>query len=150
MVSRGKRACVSIALGTALLLPGCGDDSESSDPVAAGQAAVATRACATCHQDDSPGILAGSTIPVPETSAYGLNLTPDATGVVEWSDDQLVRAILDGIDDEDELLCPQMPRYRTQGMSTTEAQSIVAYLRTLPAVSREIPESQCPPLKGGE
>jgi mono/diheme cytochrome c family protein len=150
MIVLRNRSLASIAFVAALLTAGCGEHSRSSDAVAAGQAAVTSRDCASCHQDESGSVLAGSTTPQPGTSAYPQNLTPDPTGVGEWSDDQLVKAILDGIDDENEPLCPPMPHYRDEGMTETEARNIVAYLRTLPAVSREIPESECPPLKGGD
>jgi hypothetical protein len=38
-----------------------------------------------------------------------------------------------------------MPRFPTMG--DIEARAIVAYLRSLPAVSRVIPDSNCPPVK---
>lgn len=130
---------------------GCGDDSNGGSSVARGEAAVEEQACASCHQEPGGAVLAGSTTAQPGTAAYAQNLTPDAeTGVAEWSDDQLVKAILDGIDDEDEPLCPPMPHYRDEGMSESEARDIVAYLKTLPPASHEIPESECPPLKGGD
>jgi hypothetical protein len=77
---------------------------------------------------------------------YGPNLTPDtATGIGSWTDDQIKTAILDGIDNQGERLCPQMSHFPT--MSSTELDSIVAFLRALPAVSHQTTPSVCPPLK---
>jgi hypothetical protein len=74
--------------------------------------------------------------------AYGANLTPDmATGIGSWTDDEIIRAIRTGKDDGDEQLCPTMPLY--PDMADPEAKDVVAYLRSLPAVSRDIPGSQC-------
>jgi hypothetical protein len=50
-----------------------------------------------------------------------------------------------GYDDGDEELCPTMPRFST--MTDAEAHAIIAYLRSLPAVSNQVPDSICPPLK---
>lgn len=61
----------------------------------------------------------------------------------------IVKAILSGVDDEGEELCSTMQRYGKLGMSETEARNIAAYLKSLPAVKNAVPESTCPPLKGG-
>lgn len=85
--------------------------------------------------------------------AYPANLTPDVeTGIGSWSDALVVRAMLAGVDDEDSPLCPPVPHFDGSGgdgrrMSDDETTSIVAYLRSLPPVRHEIPESSCPPLK---
>jgi hypothetical protein len=84
--------------------------------------------------------------PRPGTTAYAPNLTPDsATGIGDWTDDQIAKAIRAGIDDEDAALCPTMPHFST--LSDSNVKAIVAYLRSLPATSSEIPESVCPPIK---
>jgi mono/diheme cytochrome c family protein len=139
----------------------CGDDDDSAsntgddagmsngggDAVSKGKAAVETRECKSCHGSD----LAGSTTPYSGTKAtYPPNLTPDSeTGVGDWDEDTIVKAILTGIDDEDEQLCPTMPLFGKMGMTDTEAHNIAKYLKSIDAVSKDIPESSCPPVKGG-
>jgi hypothetical protein len=77
---------------------------------------------------------------------YGPNLTPDpTTGIGNWNDDQISTAILSGIDDMGERLCPQMQHFPDMGM--TELQSILGYLHSLTPVSHQVPGSHCPPLK---
>lgn len=71
------------------------------------------------------------------------NLTPDTdTGLGDWTDEQIKNAFLNGIDDDDEPLLSVMPYYVLHNMSAADADSIVMYLRSLPAVSNEIPERQ--------
>jgi len=73
---------------------------------------------------------------------FGANLTPDdATGLGRWSDGQVTRSILDGIDQDGLPLCGPDHVYGRRGMSGFEAASIALFLRTLPAVSRAV--SQC-------
>jgi len=143
---------------------GCGDapddgggtvDMLPADPVARGRFYVTARGCPTCHQSKDPadGTLSGTTTPRMGTMAYPANLTPDVdTGIGSWSDDVIMRAMLSGVDDQDAPLCPPMPHFDGTGgdgrpMSSDEQTSIIAYLRSLPPVHHEIPESSCPPLK---
>ena len=112
-----------------------------------GQMAAMTRACASCHGSD----FSGMTTPYAGTMAYPPNLTPDTqTGLGEWTEDMIAKAILTGVDDEDEQLCPTMPVFKDMGMTDAEAHDLAAYLKSLPAVSKDIPESSCPPIKGGD
>lgn len=115
-----------------------------------GRAAVETRACGTCHKA-ADGTLSGQTTPQPNTMAYPANLTPDSeTGIGEWSAEQIVKAVLTGIDDEDEQLCTTMPKFKDLGMTESEANDIAAYLKSLAPVKHEIPESSCPPIKSAK
>jgi mono/diheme cytochrome c family protein len=135
-------------------LTGCGSDSTSgsSDPVAAGKSAVSKYKCESCHTPPGNiGTLAGATEKYQDTDAYPANLTPDSdTGLGDWDTATIVKAILTGIDDEGESLCSTMPRFGTEGMTETEAENIAAYLKSLPAVKHEVPESECPGKGGGD
>jgi mono/diheme cytochrome c family protein len=125
-----------------ILAPACGgdDSSGSTGDVTAGKAAVTKYACQSCHGSD----LSGSTTPVPSSTAYAANLTPDAeTGLGDWDSATIKTAILTGIDDEGEHLCSTMPLFGKMGMTGTEATNIVAYLKSLSAVSKSVPESEC-------
>jgi mono/diheme cytochrome c family protein len=73
------------------------------------------------------------------------NLTPDPeTGVGQWSDDDLARAIREGIGHDGRALFPIMPYQRFRGMSDEDLASIVVYLRSLPAVRNPLPKSDVP------
>src|SRR5450755_978899 len=71
------------------------------------------------------------------------NLTPDPeTGAGTWSDDQLARAIREGIGHDGRALFPMMPYTRFREMSEEDLASVVVYLRSLPAVRHELPKTE--------
>jgi cytochrome c1 len=121
----------------------------SNDPaVQKGWMAALARGCATCHEPANTafGVLSGQTEPVPGTTSYGSNLTPDPdTGMDAWDAASIANALRKGVDDQDLPLCPAMPVY--MDMNDDEANSIASYLQSLAAVHRAIPSSVCPPLK---
>ena len=113
-----------------------------------GALAVERRGCADCHQATEPdaGTLSGRTTPLPGTTVFPNNLTPDLqTGLGAWTDDQNARAIRDGFDAKGHQLCLQMARFKD--MSDEEALELVTYLRSLPSVTRAIPGSHCGGIK---
>jgi mono/diheme cytochrome c family protein len=113
-----------------------------------GEAVAKKYNCGTCHNPEkaTDGILSGQMSPRPMTMAYGANLTPDKdTGILDWTDDDIITAVRTGIDDEGDELCLAMPRFKTMGDG--DAHDLVAYLRSLKAVNRTIPDSMCPPIK---
>ena len=58
------------------------------------------------------------------------NLSPDPeTGAGNWTDDQLARAIREGIGHDGRALFPMMPYQRFRAMSDEDVASIVVYLR---------------------
>ena len=119
------------------------DGSAPSDPER-GAGYVRARGCVRCHQSADPadGVLSGSTRPRPGSLAFPKNLTPDSdTGLGEWSDRLILRAIREGVDDDGAPLCATMPRY--VDIDDDEGAAIVAYLRDLPPVHHAIPESRC-------
>ncbi len=72
---------------------------------------------------------------------YAANLTSDATGLRQWSVDQIVIALLQGVDDEHKPLCPPMPAGPMGafgGMKTTDALDIAYYLKSLPPVVNSV------------
>ncbi|MBI5533864.1 MAG: c-type cytochrome [Deltaproteobacteria bacterium] len=134
-------------------------EEEASTPAQRGEYLVKhVSACGDCHtprkQDGSPDLakwLAGNPgmFEVPGLGPDGgvgivspKNLTPDvATGLGSWTDAQIKSAILDGVDDEGKALFPIMPYYVFHNMTSEDADAIVAYLKTIPAVSNAIPEN---------
>lgn len=142
---------------TALVAAGCGDSASTDagtptdttvDRVAAGQMLVAMRGCHNCHSAMDATDLGGQTSPRPMTMAYGKNLTPDPdTGLGMWTDAQIIAATRDGTARDGSALCGTMPRYRT--LTAEQLASLVAYLRSLPAVRRMIPASTCAAGDGG-
>jgi len=73
------------------------------------------------------------------------NLTPDPeTGVGTWTDDQLARAIREGIGHDGRTLFPIMPYEKFRNMTDEDLASIVVYLRSLPPVRNPLPPSKVP------
>ena len=124
-----------------LAVTGCFDSGPPADSnVNTGKALVASLACASCHGAD----LSGSESPIGKSGAYAANLTPDpATGLGSWTDDDVSRAIQTGIDDGDSAPCNVMPRFDT--LATGQLAAVIAYLRSLPPIVHDLPESECFP-----
>lgn len=71
------------------------------------------------------------------------NLSSDPeTGAGTWTDDQLVRAIREGIGHDGRALFPMMPYQRFRSLSDEDVASIVVYLRALPPVRRQQPATE--------
>ena len=69
------------------------------------------------------------------------NITPDvATGIGDWSDEEIATAIKDGIGKNGRLLNPEMPSRYFRSLSDDEVHSIVLYLRSIPPVRNQLPE----------
>jgi len=73
------------------------------------------------------------------------NITPDKeTGVGNWSDDALARAIREGIGHDGRTLFPVMPYPLYREMSDEDLASIIVYLRSVPAVRNQLPITMIP------
>lgn len=71
---------------------------------------------------------------------YSANITP--SGIGDWTDGELFRAITTGVDREGNALFPVMPYDHYGKMDPEDVKSIIAYLRTLKPVEYEAPASQ--------
>ena len=70
---------------------------------------------------------------------YPPNITPDReTGIGSWSDDQIKRALTEGIDKDGKHLFPLMPFANFKTMTPDDVDAIVAFLRTIPAVNNKV------------
>ena len=70
------------------------------------------------------------------------NITPDReTGIGNFTDDQLARAIREGISHDGQTLFPMMPYVRFRRMSDEDLASVVVYLRTLPPIRNALPRT---------
>jgi len=70
------------------------------------------------------------------------NLTPDIqTGSGTWTDDQLARAIREGIGHDGRTLFPMMPYQNFRSMSDEDLASVVVFLRSLSPIRHELPKT---------
>ncbi len=100
-------------------------------------------ACGNCHTpfeaDGRPALtreLSGRfVIDIEPFEAHAPNITQDKeTGIGTWTDEQIIRAIRDGIRPDGSLIGPPMPVPLYRYLSDTDAKAIVAYLRTVKPV----------------
>ncbi len=78
-----------------------------------------------------------------EFTAYSPNITPDhETGIGAWSDEEIIRAIREGVRPDNTIIGPPMPIRVYRDMSDTDVRSIVAYLRSVKPVKNSLPKSK--------
>ncbi|HMV76867.1 MAG TPA: c-type cytochrome [Leptospiraceae bacterium] len=71
---------------------------------------------------------------------YAANITQEK--LKDWSDPELYRAVTSGVGKTGKAFFPVMP-YRNYGkMDTEDILSIIAYIKTLPAIKNDVPKSQ--------
>jgi len=71
------------------------------------------------------------------------NITSDPeTGAGTWTDDQLARAIREGIGHDGRALFPMMPYQSLRHMSDEDLASLVVYIRSLPPVRNLLPKTE--------
>jgi mono/diheme cytochrome c family protein len=77
------------------------------------------------------------------------NITPDTeTGAGTWTDDQLARAIREGIGHDGRRLFPVMPYMYFRRMSDEDLASVIGYLRSVEPVHNALPKTSIPePMK---
>ena len=74
---------------------------------------------------------------------YGKNITPDAeTGIGTWTDDEILRAMTQGISKTGDTLFPIMPYPNFNRMAKEDLLSIITYIKTLKPIKNKIPPRQ--------
>lgn len=92
---------------------------------------------------DSEKLLAGGRLfdLGPAGVVYSRNITPDEeTGIGAWTDEQIKLAVKTGASIDGSVLFPVMPYHVYNGMADEDLDAIIAYLRSVPAVSNEVPQ----------
>jgi mono/diheme cytochrome c family protein len=144
----GPAAFLALSLG---LLPLTAGDTHADDQLARGEYLSQIMDCSGCH---TPGALAGQ----PDMARYlggsdigfeipGLgifwppNLTSDeATGLGSWSADEIATAVRTGVRPDGRELAPVMPWHAYSALTDDDALALATYIKTLPAVSHQVPE----------
>ena len=71
------------------------------------------------------------------------NITPDkGTGIGNWTDDQIIAAVREGVRPDGAKLIPMMPFMNYNVMTDDDAKALVAFLRTLKPVERTTAKSE--------
>jgi mono/diheme cytochrome c family protein len=125
-------------------------------PVQRGQYLVTVIGCGDCH---TPGTLYGAPDMTRQLSgselgwqgpwgvSYARNLTPDSTGLAAWTDEEIIRALQNGVKRDGSPIAPPMPWPDFAHLTRADAEAVVAYLRSLPPVHHVVPDRVPPGAK---
>jgi mono/diheme cytochrome c family protein len=144
-----KKAALMIALctvGALHTLPAKADDAE----IARGKYLVTIAGCNDCHtpgyffgKPDMARFLGGSDVgfEIPGLGVFvGPNLTPDPTGLGDWTNEQIVTALQTGVRPDGRQLAPIMPWHAFANLTKEDVTAIAAFLKGIPAVSNKVPD----------
>lgn len=72
---------------------------------------------------------------------YAKNITPDPeTGIGTWTDDDIIKAMTQGINKKGDTLFPLMPYAHFNHMAKEDLLDIIAYLHTLKPIKNKVPD----------
>lgn len=105
--------------------------------------------CWNCHAPDGEknlqtgtqtGMSGGLPMKIPFGVIYTPNITPDsATGIGNWTDEMLARAIRHNVKHDNTALLPFMSY---NGMNDADIAAVISYLRTQPPVRNKVPDNE--------
>lgn len=132
----------------------------AEDQIARGKYLVTLGGCSDCHtpgtflgHPDMDKFLGGSDVgfDIPGLGVFpGRNLTPDKqTGLGNWTDAQIIKAMTTGVRPDGRTLAPIMPYLALSQLTPADAQAIVAYLRSIKPVANAVPGPFGPKEKPG-
>ena len=108
--------------------------------------------CIDCHSERDFTKFSGPVVPGTEgKGGFDLgegagfvpasNITQDKeTGIGNWTDGEIFRALTAGVNKEGKFLAPMMPYTELNKLDKEDIYSIIAYIKTLPAIKNKIPE----------
>jgi len=118
--------------------------------IARGKYLVTIAGCNDCHtpgyffgQPDMNRFLGGSDVAfeIPGLGTFvGRNITPDKeTGIGDWTTEEIVTALQTGMRPDGRQLAPIMPYHAFANLTSEDATSIAAFLKSIPPVSNAVP-----------
>jgi mono/diheme cytochrome c family protein len=116
------------------------DALAQEDIVERGKYLVYAGGCISCHTedvDDAVPLAGDRAMETPFGTFYSPNITPDAdTGIGNWSDDDFVNALWDGVSPDGEHYFPSFPYTSYTGASRSDLLAMKAYLFSIDPVSK--------------
>ncbi|MGD8808151.1 MAG: c-type cytochrome [Gammaproteobacteria bacterium] len=121
---------------------GVPDDFSETDPIARGRYLADAADCLACHTAEGGEAFAGGRAFHTEFGTiYSPNISPDpATGIGEWSDEDFLTAMHEGVGRDGEWLYPAFPYAAYTYLTDDDVLAIKAYLFAQPPVRNEPPE----------
>jgi mono/diheme cytochrome c family protein len=122
------------------------DVPATAELVAQGEYIARAADCAACHtQPGGEPFAGGVAFKLPFGTLYSTNITADReTGIGQWSDDDFVRALHQGVAKDGRNLYPAFPYTSYTAMTRDDAVAIKAYLFSLPTVHAPDTTDQLP------
>lgn len=141
-----KTFSIQIALTLILLQSPLANAADNAEQIKRGEYLARASDCMACHTaTHGPLFGGGFAVSTPFGQIWGTNISSDKQyGVGEWSDDQFVAAVREGIGRNGEQLYPAMPYDSFTKMKREDVLAIKAYLMSLPAVHHASPPTQLP------
>jgi len=111
----------------------------SASMLARGEYLVKAADCVACHSvaDSGRPFAGGVAFKLPFGTIYSSNITPDVTGIGNWSDEEFVRAVREGVRNDGAHLYPAFPYTAYTQLSRADVLAIKAYLFTLAPVKQK-------------
>ena len=127
-------------LGAALAMTAAGAPAQETDPALIARGEYLTRAadCLACHITEGGKPYAGGLpVKMPFGTLYSTNITPDKeTGIGNWSDDEFVEAMQQGVGPDGKHYYPAFPYTSYTLMPREDILAIKAYLFSLEPVAQ--------------
>lgn len=112
--------------------------TQQTDTVSRGAYLVTAGGCISCHTDfkkKGMPFAGGAPIPTPFGTFYPPNITPDRThGIGNWSDDDFIRAMREGVRPDGAHYYPAFPYTSYTKIGTDDLRAMKAYLFSLAPV----------------
>ncbi len=114
------------------------------DRVKRGQYIFALAGGCACHtMPEKTPHAGGRKFPVPLGTAYSTNITQDKeTGLGNWSDEEILNAMVKGIRPNGQRVLPLMPYEAYSGMAEEDLRALIAYMKTLKPVRKKSPPAK--------
>ena len=113
--------------------------ANATDQIARGKYLLHAGGCSSCHTasgDNALPLAGGLPLETPFGTFYSPNITADPeTGIGNWTDDEFVAALWDGVGPDGDYY-PAFPYTSYTGMSREDALALKAYLFSLPPASQ--------------
>lgn len=99
--------------------------------------------CIACHtntleKEKAKPFAGGLAMNTPFGTIYSPNITPDKeTGIGNWTDEQFIKAMREGVSPEGHYYYPAFPYLYFNKITTEDLKAIKAYLDSIPAVSQK-------------
>jgi mono/diheme cytochrome c family protein len=137
--------CLAVGLTASAIAPAQDrSGSLAAASIERGRYLVAAGDCISCHTRPGGKPFSGG---LPFKTDFGIiyspNITSDKqTGIGGWTEEQLARALREGVDNEGNHLYPVFPYTSYTKVADADVQAIYTFLKSLPAVSYRPPENE--------